>query len=356
MKAIWGLPGYTFMGIHKEVRKLFGSSVLNYVISARTAQGYEDWKTSTAEERADIVTRWHHEKNLQGAKQRAASSEDGYTSDQPVPSGFKHTRHLSFDERKKLKAERAKQLAAAKGKDRVHSETSAPSTPSVPSHHLPSIAAVDTNASELSSSVVLDNTLDFEQAIKASVAATSRGDPDEDFMIERAIRASVSELHRAQQGPALSDEETLERAIKASVVEASARHPPDEEEGHEIQMIDSENSEHRAIVERSLQESLRSLNPRLPSNPPVHEDVDSDDDENMRAAIVASRVAHEEAQRREKTEDEILLKAVEKQSLLEAEYRQKLQRQSGSGSTSKTDGVDDEDEQLKKAIEESLRG
>jgi len=28
--AIWGLPGYTFMGLHKEARKMFSSSVLNY--------------------------------------------------------------------------------------------------------------------------------------------------------------------------------------------------------------------------------------------------------------------------------------------------------------------------------------
>src|ERR1700722_8084030 len=61
--AIWGLPGYTFMGIHKEALKLFGSSVLNYIISARTAQGYEHWKSSTQEERLDIISRWHQYKS-----------------------------------------------------------------------------------------------------------------------------------------------------------------------------------------------------------------------------------------------------------------------------------------------------
>jgi len=37
----------------------------------------------------------------------------------------------------------------------------------------------------------------FEEAIRKSVAATSKGDPEEDKLIEMAIRASIEELQRA---------------------------------------------------------------------------------------------------------------------------------------------------------------
>jgi hypothetical protein len=52
------LPAYTFQGIYKELSKPFGPSVQNYIIAARTAQGYDDFITSTADEREDILQRW----------------------------------------------------------------------------------------------------------------------------------------------------------------------------------------------------------------------------------------------------------------------------------------------------------
>jgi hypothetical protein len=56
--AGFGIAGYTMKGMYMEMQKNFGASVQNYIIAARTAQGYEDWQMSTEAERRDIVQRW----------------------------------------------------------------------------------------------------------------------------------------------------------------------------------------------------------------------------------------------------------------------------------------------------------
>src|SRR5256885_1542852 len=56
--GIWGLPGYTFKGIYAEIQKHFGHSVQNYIIAARTTQGYEEWKESSPEQRMQIISAW----------------------------------------------------------------------------------------------------------------------------------------------------------------------------------------------------------------------------------------------------------------------------------------------------------
>src|SRR5687768_4316527 len=97
------------MGIHKEVRKLFGSSVLNYIISARTAQGFEDAKSATAEERRDVLARWKlHKDEYQSEKQKIMEhgGPEGQESGRLTPTGFLQTRHMSFEERKRLHEER----------------------------------------------------------------------------------------------------------------------------------------------------------------------------------------------------------------------------------------------------------
>ena len=63
---------------------------------------------------------------------------------------------------------------------------------------------------------------EYEEAIKRSVTATSKGDPAQDALIERAIRASMKELQKAQTRPSADapNEDMYKAAIKASVDEA----------------------------------------------------------------------------------------------------------------------------------------
>lgn len=52
------IPGYMMKGVHREVNRLFGGNVQNYVIASRVAQGYEEWMQSSDQERRDVIARW----------------------------------------------------------------------------------------------------------------------------------------------------------------------------------------------------------------------------------------------------------------------------------------------------------
>nr|POE48635.1 isoform 2 of sterol 3-beta-glucosyltransferase ugt80a2 [Quercus suber] len=56
--ALCGVLGHTMKGVHKEVQKMFGSNVQNYIVASRAAQGYEEWLQSSDAERQDVVDRW----------------------------------------------------------------------------------------------------------------------------------------------------------------------------------------------------------------------------------------------------------------------------------------------------------
>lgn len=328
------------MGIHKEIRNLFGSSVQNYIISARTAQGYEQFKISTPKERQAIISEWSiHKNELLTAHHKAREEEalDSHAS----PSGFAQTRHLTFDERKKLAAERKAKKDAEKDMEKSERPKKCPfcakTTPhyhdeNVPHPSMPDHSLADADHDE------------FERAIKESVAATSKGDPEEDRMIERAIRASVLELQNAQGS--ISEKHALEHAIQASAKSSGAA------SGATRGSLDD--AEHEANFQRSLKASLQD------AEDGAHMDVDTDDDEDMKRAIEASRLHKDNTaiSSKELTEEEIVMEYVKKQSLVEEEHRKAALEKTNSststgGNNDAHDGDDDED--FEKAIAASLK-
>ncbi|RDW73139.1 putative glucosyl glucuronosyl protein [Coleophoma cylindrospora] len=350
--AIWGLPGYTFMGIHKEVRKLFGSSVMNYIIAAQTAQGYEDFKVMSREEKLNILARWQEHKtdyksSQQKPKDQPAESQSARGAS---PKGFFQTRHLSFDERKKLYAERQKkqERTEMQGEHGSHcpycSRTTAHDHTPRPTQYRPSFTDATTDSENM----------EFEEAIRASVAATSRGDAEEDSMIERAIRASVRELQKAS-GSSLSDSEALQQAIRASIDESSRGRPEGiATEARPITMTDEE-AEHQAMLEQAIQQSLRE---HQISDPVASRSQETDPDreaEDLRKAIEASQSTHSDEQKGasgDKTEEDIVLEYIKKQSLAEEQHRLALQ----ASKVREEDFQSQADEEaLKQAIAESLR-
>jgi hypothetical protein len=348
------------MGIHKEVRKLFGSSVLNYMISARTAQGYEDAKTATPLERQDILNRWiEHKSEYQNSKQKFQESglPEGHESGRLTPTGFLQTRHLSFEERKKLHVDRKKYREEER--IRIHGENHRCPFCRRTEPHTHTPRRVQTTPSVVHS---VSETDQFEQAIHASVAATSRGNAEEDMIIERAIRASVRELV-SSQGASLSDQEAVNRAIQASIAEAGRRHSS---ESSTITMTDEE-AEHQAALEKAIQKSLAEY--QLSAAEAVDEEVDSDEDENVKLAIQMSKeetaaLANEEETIRlalqkskdeaesARTEEDIVLEYAKKQSLLEEQHRQAI---AGKQREEPEPHSAADEEALNKAIEESLK-
>jgi hypothetical protein len=363
--AIWGLPGYTFMGIHKEVRKMFGSSVLNYMISARTAQGFEEYKNSTLEERQDIINRWReHKSEYQSSKQKLTETRrpEGQDTGRLSPRGFLQTRHLSFDERKRLHEERKSKREEVRqevhGKDGRRCPFCARCHPHT---HTPRAVQTSAIVSNSTGEAPEDSSLEFENAIHTSIMATSRGDPEEDAMIERAIRASVTELQRASGNT--KDSVDLNLAIKASIAEASRESSGD----HISNTTSDEDAEHQILMEKAIQESLsqhylssqsaetapdddgavllaKEKSKMAPALADLNSDedenikraieksketisgaeIDADDDENFKLAIEKSKSEHLQGLSRAQTEEDIVLEYIKKQSLAEEEHRRKV--------------------------------
>lgn len=56
--GVVAIPGYMMKGVHREMNRLYGGNVQNYVIASRVAQGYEEWMQSSEQERKDVIASW----------------------------------------------------------------------------------------------------------------------------------------------------------------------------------------------------------------------------------------------------------------------------------------------------------
>lgn len=428
--AIWGLPGYTFKGIYKQIQAHLGSSVQNYIVAARTAQGYEDWHKSTVAERGEVVVAWQRRQaDLLREKEhlrQGGSFHQGHGvgshggghgggghggSSHGPEGGFMKTRHMSFDERKKLAKERKEKEklerqqkatagagpgAAGTGPAQLQRGGGAHVRETSKSHSRPRFASLHPSYRK--------DGADFERAIQASVAATSKGNADEDLLIEKAIRASVAELQAAEK-EGDDDKDAVQRAIRASVAEASRARQQRRKVGQAaggtgggggsssgtttttavvVEEPDAEEAEHDRELEAALERSVTQEQPRHPlaevdfddSGPDTDDDCDDNDDDgeegdggddedaeelrqamhlskltsaavddaqeddaDLREAIRLSQQAHaadQEKLDRSKTEEEIVLEYVKRQSLAETQFKQEAIAAAAAGAKTKT--------------------
>lgn len=54
-----GIPGYTCMGVYKQVQKITKADVSYYIVAAHIAQGEEEYRLLGESQRLDIVSHWN---------------------------------------------------------------------------------------------------------------------------------------------------------------------------------------------------------------------------------------------------------------------------------------------------------
>lgn len=374
---MWGVPAYTMQGLHAEVNKHFGRSVHNYIMTSRVVQGKRDLAEASAEERTDIVSRWHKSKaELKGfymlkrkdrTAEKAPADSEHETTPAVSPCGWMHTLRTASEDWKKQPAQRG----------------------------LFKLGLADLLASQATSGggssgrqSASSGDAEYEQAIQASVQETSRGNTEEDAMVEVAMRESVWAMRQRgslpESAPGVAGEDT---GPKGNIFQ-----------DEEYQMTDEE---YQSLIEMAIQQSLAShvAGTRRPwdsgsggacgatgsgsagaghgsarSGP--HDDGGDDDAELLRAieeskktraapraedesedelrrAMEASR-EHLQRETSQRTEEEIVLEYVKRQSLAEEEYRRRMGRGRGAAAGRAPDDGDDDDDELKRALEESL--
>lgn len=371
MSGFWGLPGYVMQGAYAELNQFLSRSVQNYIITSRVVQGERELQMASEGEKADIVNRWKHDAELGAHSQRSAKGQDRGHFRLNSGEGSSFWRSPLSEGRRQLGAALgdSKQQQPGRASERSYS---------------PVRKAADTAS-------VVDT--EYEAAIRASVMETSRGDAEEDAMVEAAIRESVKAVRQQGSLPdpvdlvatvkhhdlfededyKITDEEyqnLIEQALRESL-SGHAQYPSEAQASSSTQELDawetappayeghqrSSGSAHTPTsdedddLQRAIEES-RKAPPILPPRTSPSQQVEGEDEEEqLRRAIEESRNEMERAQN-ERTEEDIVMEYVKKQSLAEEEYR-KQHLDKGKGK--EVADADDDEEELRRAIEESLR-
>jgi hypothetical protein len=276
--AFWAVPGYTFQGIYKEIKKRSGSSLQNYFIAARTAQGFEEWAKSTPEERTDILRRWD-------AMQDEIRNQ-------------KKPRYKPF-----TKSQEAVGSKHSKGGTKQRGTTS-----DSPDEQLPSIAQLpprspSQDTAALGQSLPRGDQSEYEDAIQNSVIATSTGNPEEDAMVEQAIRQSLLGLQSHQ--PMTQEEEARAESLRGDIHRAqgepsdtgsSTASMPQDQRG----ATDNDDDGLRQAIEAS-QEKTRE---------------EKEEELELARAMYESRKAHADQQKAQDEEDAVV-EYIKRQTLAE---------------------------------------
>ena len=184
--AIWGIPGYTFKGIYRELQKRLGTNVQNYILAARTAQGFKDWQVSSEKERQEVISRWY---TIQAAvaRHRKMPSNGTHAIQQRAPS--------ELPLRGTLEQSRQDSMSEGRLTNRAR---------------LPEDAASSTRNKAPPQNQVLEES---DQYYSPSSNA------EEEELIERAVRASLGHANMVPEQD--DDEDGLREAVQASIAEAN---------------------------------------------------------------------------------------------------------------------------------------
>jgi hypothetical protein len=337
--AMLGVLGHSMKGVHKEVQKMYGSNVQNYIVASRVAQGYEDWLLSSDADKEDVIVRWKLiQKYLKKKSSLDEMMQDVLQTQQKMNTegGLTSSYAQSFNNVDFLPRD---------------SDTSTRVRGNAQSNLYPTVTAREGSLGATRSNET-----------RSLANGISRDNVEENISAEQLIQENESQLQRQPQGA--TDEETLRQAIAFSEAESQR---------HATQALAYEQELKRAIEQSLSEQTQRSsesewqMDMRLEHNEYI----------NLNRQVATSKVPEQSAamqhpnlydqghlegttqdefearmqgekSTQERTEEDIVMEYVKKQSLLESHHRKK-----GKDRAAATADVEDED--LQKALELSMR-
>jgi len=344
--GFWGLTGYAFKGIHEEIQKLRGNNATNYILTARTTQGIIDLQKSTQAERDAIILRWKalgvervkvkSKKKEAKAEAKAHKKPCPFTKSEasfapPLESEAAREQEELEDAPENrfipVNADAVLEIPTRTNTSQVRSQVPAPSGGQI-SHH-----GFDEE--------------ELENAITESVRQTSRGDAEQDAIIEQAIRASLADFTGTHTE--VEEEELMDRAMQASVVAheyQQTEHTEDqaalrrviEQSMHDYHATPrvAETIEHDIDLQRAIEDSKLhqqgDIADRATGSVVHHDTLKDDDDAEYQLALQKSQEEEAERQRKEAEEEEIVLNYVKRMSMAESQYSTRRQNSGGSSS------------------------
>jgi hypothetical protein len=316
--ALFGIPSHMMKGVHKEVQKLFGNSVQNYIVTSRTAQGYQEWLQSSEAEKEDVIDRW---KMIQTYLKKT------YDADRMMQD------ILEAQRKGKMKNGVVSQDYATTADTTTQDSESA--TISTRNLHYPLHSASTDFGESLGATEV-------NGSMHQSVQDTSRENPEEDSGVDQGLlEAMASSEAEAQRhaSEALEHEEQLKQVMAQSLTEHGQMDSDREREN-----LDSERT--KGMTEYIARKAVPVANGSSDTRtPPAYDQghVEGTTQDEFWEQYRGEKTVQE------KTEEEIVMEYVKKQSLLEAHHQNK-----GKGRAVATEDEDEED--LQKALSLSMQG
>ncbi|KAF7197803.1 Sterol 3-beta-glucosyltransferase UGT80B1 [Pseudocercospora fuligena] len=342
--AFFGIPGYTMKGVYKELQKHFGSSVQNYIIASRTAQGFDEYQKASPEECRDVIMRW-----------------------QVLQSNLKKKRNPDEMVRDILKEQMDKKEAWLQGRREKRSGSGSRAR-SRAGTTTSSRTAVDPENAMLAMGTPT-NTMDpaeaeqraVDEAIRLSVLQTSHGDAAEDARVEQGIRDNMAEIQRVRTTRIdQHEEDQLQQAMNASSAEAARYQTEREQYEQDLEKALAQSlKEQRGWNDSDSEAGIHSpalseatLPPPPNEKPPGYIPTDTGHlagttqagFERQQSSSKSAGGSSEKTQQ-ERDEERIVMDYVKKQSLLEEQSKKKMGGKSG----------DEEDEELQKALKLSMQ-
>ncbi|RFU23976.1 hypothetical protein B7463_g12364, partial [Scytalidium lignicola] len=360
--ALSGILGHTMKGVHKEVQKLFGSSVQNYIVTSRVAQGYEEWLQSSDAEKQDVIVRW---------KLILKSLKKKRNPDEMVRDVLEAQRKMNMEDRE-ARQNCGRTASSAQSANSADGPTQDPESAMLTMGVSLSPLRPANTATEESLGAA-----EINETIRLSVQETSCRDAEEDANMEWAIQENVSQLQHQRQDAAdhQAEQENLRQAIAASETEAQRHASEALKYKNQLKQVMTQSlREQRQMGSDSEWESARGLD-------------EDDDDEFERSIRKSEKMAEKvaavaggspgvqqtssydsghlvgttqsefevqqqgqlgEKTTQERTEEEVVMEYVKKQSLLEVHHQNK-----GKGRATAIEDKDDED--LQKALKLSMQ-
>ncbi|KAF4964403.1 hypothetical protein FSARC_7668 [Fusarium sarcochroum] len=316
--ALWSIPAYFMKGVNKEVQKLFGSTVQNYIVASRVTQGYEEWLQSSDAEKEDVIVRW---KLIQKYLKKKADPEEMMRDVLEVQRG-KNT------EDREARQEGGGTASSAQPIDGVKFSTQYAEV---------AIPVKDDNSQ---SSFPLNGSLETAGASDTTQPSPQdllRGGIEEDAHVEQETQENERQLRLQRQETA--DHQTYHDDLREAMTSSQA----------EAQRQTSEGLEYERLLKRVMTESLREQRQR-DNGSEWESQIDLDDEnetgcerardntetqteqlydqghlEGTTQSAFAERQKRQQGEKttQERTEEEIVMEYVKKQSLLETFHQEK---------------------------------
>ncbi|OAX83453.1 hypothetical protein ACJ72_02186 [Emergomyces africanus] len=332
--GIFALSGYTMSGVYKEIQKRLGTSIEHYIIASRSIEGYEEWNHAHDSERAAIIRGWYSLSTNPEVKVKGSSF--GSELEALSRGIFDHTRISSEAKRQRSRTGSPARAESPPPEGLFNIFRTSRVKSSCPFPH-PDHQNHDAQHKNICPSVASE----IEQAIHRSVESSSSANAEQARLVERALRASISEL-KVAEADGESEEAAYARAIKASIEEA--------------QRTQQENHRPRAHPHIPREGGHLAATADGLVAPPVYanrrdqvEDGDSngDEDAELERTLAASIRSHAEEQQRDKEELEALTEYMLWKSARDSSASKQLRDPQPEKQPSTND--------LRKAIEESLK-